>query len=115
LSKDKEALVEMIRIAKEDRDDDIREKAVFWLGQKASAESVKTLKDIVQSPTEEDKLKEQAVFAISQLPKDKAVPILIEIAKSNKSADVRKKAMFWLGQTGDPAALKFFEDILLKK
>ncbi|MHB8054488.1 MAG: HEAT repeat domain-containing protein [Candidatus Aminicenantales bacterium] len=115
LRKEKEAVVEMIRIAKEDHDGDIREKAVFWLGQKASEESVKALKDIVQSPTEEDKLKEQAVFALSQLPREKSVPILIDIAKNHKRASVRKKAMFWLGQSGDPAALQFFEEILLKK
>jgi hypothetical protein len=115
LRKEKEALVEMIRIAKEDRDDDIREKAVFWLGQKASEESVKALKDIVRSPTGEDKLKEQAVFAISRLPKGKSVPMLLDIARTHKNPSIRKKAIFWLGQTGDPAALKFFEEILLKK
>jgi hypothetical protein len=41
--------------------------------------------------------------------------MLIDIAKTNKSASLRKKAIFWLGQSGDPAALRFFEDILLKK
>jgi len=115
LSKEREAVTEMIRIAKEDDDHGVREKAVFWLGQKASAESVKALRDIVQAPNEEDGLKEQAVFSISQLPKNQSVPMLIDIAKANKSASVRKKAIFWLGQSGDPSALKFFEEILLKK
>jgi len=115
LSKQKEAVLELIRIAKDDPDREVRSKAVFWLGQKASAESVKALKDIVGGPDEADSLKDQAVFAISQLPKDKSVPMLIDIAKNNKSASVRKKAIFWLGQTGDEAALKFFEEILLKK
>lgn len=115
LRKEKEAVVEMIRIAREDGDDSVREKAVFWLGQKASAESVKALKDIVSSSTEEDKIKEQAVFAISQLPKDKSVPLLLDIARTHKNPSVRKKAIFWLGQTDDPAALKLFEEILLKK
>jgi hypothetical protein len=114
LRKEKEAVVEMIRIAREE-DEESREKAVFWLGQKASEESIKALKDIVQSPTEEDKLKEQVVFSISQLPAEKSVPMLLNIAKTHKSASVRKKAMFWLGQSGDPAALKYFEEILLKK
>jgi hypothetical protein len=115
LSQQKEATVEIIRIAKDDPDREVRSKAVFWLGQKASAESVKALKDIVGGQDEADSLKDQAVFAISQLPKDKSVPMLIDIAKTNKSASVRKKAIFWLGQTGDEAALKFFEEILLKK
>jgi len=76
---------------------------------------VKALKDIVDAPEGESGLKDQAVFAISQLPKEKSVPMLIDLAKANKNPSVRKKAIFWLGQTGDPAALKFFEDILLKK
>jgi hypothetical protein len=41
--------------------------------------------------------------------------MLIDLAKANKNPAIRKKAIFWLGQSGDPAALKFFEDILLKK
>ena len=94
---------------------ELRKNAVFWLGQKASAESAKALTDIVNSAAEEDPIKDQAVFAISQLPKDKSVPLLIDIARKNKSASVRKKAIFWLGQSGDPAALAFFEEILLKK
>jgi len=115
LRKEKDAVIEMIRIAREDKDDSVRGKAVFWLGQKASAESVKALKEIVSAPTEEDRIKEQAVFAISQLPKDKSVPMLMDIAKTHKNPSVRKKAIFWLGQSNDPAALKLFEEILLKK
>jgi HEAT repeat protein len=115
LSKQKEAVEELIRIAKQDSSQDVRKQAVFWLGQKASAECIKALKDIVEAPDSESGLKDQAVFAISQLPKDKSVPMLIDLAKANKNPEVRKKAIFWLGQSGDPAALKYFEDILLKK
>jgi len=115
LSQQKEAIEELIRIAKNEPNRDIRKSAVFWLGQKASVESIKALKDIVDEPKEESGLKDQAVFAISQLPKEKSVPMLIDIAKTNKSPSVRKKAIFWLGQTGDESALKFFEEILLKK
>ena len=115
LSKQKEAVEELIRIAKQDENLGARKQAVFWLGQKASVESVKALKDIVESGDETDPLKEQAIFAISQQPKDHSVPMLIDIAKTNKSASVRKRALFWLGQSGDPAALKLFEEILLKK
>jgi len=115
LAKPKEAAEELIRIAKLDASPELRKQAVFWLGQKATAECVKALKDIADAPDGERALKEQAVFAISQLPKEKSVPMLIDLARDNKSLDVRKKAIFWLGQSGDPAALKFFEDILLKK
>jgi len=43
-----------------------------------------------------------------------AVPRLINVAKSNKNPAVRKQAMFWLGQSRDPRALEFFEQILTK-
>jgi len=115
LSSQKQALEELIRIARTDSNREVRKNAVFWIGQKASAECIKALKEIVQEPKEESDIKEHAVFAISQLPKEKSVPLLVDIARTNKSAAVRKKAIFWLGQTGSDEALKFFEEILLKK
>lgn len=114
LSDEDEAMAELIRMAKTESNREVRENAVFWLGQKASKECIKALKEVVEE-SEDIELKGRAVFAISQLPRDKAVPMLIDIAKTNQSPSVRKKAMFWLGQTGDERALKFFEEILLKK
>jgi hypothetical protein len=112
---DRGAVVEMVRIARADSDRSVRKNAIFWLGQKASREAVKALKDTVDSPAEDLEVKEAAVFAISQLPPDKAVPLLVSLARENKSPSVRKKALFWLGQTGGEEALKLFEEILLKK
>lgn len=57
-------------------------------------------------------MKTKAVFALSQMPKDEGVPKLIEVAQTNKNREVRKQAMFWLGQSNDPRALAFFEQIL---
>jgi HEAT repeat protein len=55
------------------------------------------------------------VFALSQLPREEGVPKLMEVARNNRNPQVRKQAMFWLGQSHDPRAVKFFEEILLKK
>ena len=109
-----EAIREIITIAKKDESSTVRKQAIFWLGQKATVESTEALKDFVERD-EDVEVKKQAVFAISQLPKEKAVPMLIDIARSNKSPKVRKNAMFWLGQKDSDEALKFFEEILLKK
>jgi len=110
-----EAAKELVQIAKKERDPKIRKEAIFWLGQKASEESVKFLEDVVNDSEEDTNVKESAVFAISQLPTDKSVPMLIDIARTNKNPKVKKQAIFWLGQKDDDAALKFFEEILLKK
>jgi hypothetical protein len=37
---------------------------------------------------------------------------LIEVARNNRNPEVRKQAMFWLGQSQDPRALAFFEEVL---
>ena len=55
---------------------------------------------------------EQAVFALSQRPTDEAVPALIRIARTNGDGAIRRKAVFWLGQTDDLRAVALFEDIL---
>lgn len=115
MSDNTEAVKELVHLAKKEKDPKIRKEAIFWLGQKASEESVKLLKDVVNDIDEDTKVKESAVFAISQLPSEKSVPMLIDIARTNKNPKVKKQAIFWLGQKDDDAALKFFEEILLKK
>jgi len=112
---DDAAVKELIDIARNDENSKVRKQAIFWLGQRASEESVKALKGVIDDTKEETSVKESAVFAISQLPKDKSVPMLIQIAKSNQNPKVRENAIFWLGQKDGEEALKFFEEILLKK
>ena len=60
-------------------------------------------------------VKESAVFALSQLRRDEGVPALIRIARTHASPSVRKKALFWLGQSDDPRAMALFEEILTRR
>jgi hypothetical protein len=45
---------------------------------------------------------------------DDGVTKLIEVARSNRNREVRKQAMFWLGQSRDPRAAAFIEEVLTK-
>ena len=45
---------------------------------------------------------------------ERGVPLLIEVARTNRSPKVREQAIFWLGQSGDPRALEFFEEVLTR-
>jgi len=36
------------------------------------------------------------------------------VARTNRNPAVRKQAIFWLGQSKDPRALQFLEEILTK-
>lgn len=105
------AIDDMIRMAKSDTNTGVREQGIFWVGQKAGAKAVATLKDAVKNDPELG-VKKKAVFALSQLPKDEAVPELLRVAQTNTSPELRKDAIFWLGQTHDPRALAYFEQIL---
>ncbi|MCU1330768.1 MAG: lyase domain protein repeat-containing protein [Bryobacterales bacterium] len=98
--------------AKNDKTPQIRSKALFWIAQKAAAREAQQVigKAIADDP--DRGVKEQAVFALKNLPDDQGVPMLIDVAKSNPDPAVRKKAMFWLGQSKDARALDFFASVL---
>ncbi|MFL5483323.1 MAG: HEAT repeat domain-containing protein [Gemmatimonadaceae bacterium] len=92
-----------------------RTQSVFWVGQAAGEAATRGLSDIVVDNGVDREVREQAVFALSQRPREEGIPALIAIAKSNKDPEIRKKAMFWLGQSGDPRALDLFEQILTRQ
>jgi len=108
------ALATLVSTARDDRSARVRGQALFWLAQKAGKEALAAITGAIENDPETE-VKKKAVFALSQMPKDEGVPKLIEVARTNRNPQVRKQAMFWLGQSNDPRALKFFEDILLKK
>jgi len=93
---------------------DVRRNAVFWLGQAAGDKAVKDLAGLATGPHTNRDVQEQAVFALSQLHDHAGVPELIDIAQTHPDPAVRKRAMFWLGQSGDPRAIALFEKILTK-
>lgn len=106
----------LIRIARnETRPRETRRQAAFWLGQLAEEPATKGLNDLVGDDGIDTDVREQAVFALSQRPRDEAVPALIQIVRTNRDPSVRKKALFWLGQTNDPRALDLIEELLAKK
>ena len=102
----------LIKVAKTDPDREAKTQALFWLGHKAGEKSLGVLKETVEKEDADTQVQEQAVFVISRRPADEAVPLLIKIARTHPKPEIRKQAMFWLGRTGDPRALAFFEEIL---
>lgn len=92
-----------------------RKQAVFWLGQAAGEAATAGLAELADSERDGDDIRKQAVFALSQRPKEEGVPALIRVAKRSTSAEVRRTALFWLGQSDDPRALALFEEILTRK
>ena len=104
---------ELLHMAKFDSEARVRGQALFWIAQKAGKRATAAITDAIQNDPETN-VKKKAVFALSQLPKDEGVPQLIHVADTNSNLAIRKEAFFWLGQSQDPRALAYLEQILKK-
>jgi len=88
----------LLRIARNDPDEEVREQAVFWLSQVPDERAVTMLQDILATSSNED-LKNKALFALSQHQSPKASQFLRDYAlREDASDELRGQAIFWLGQ-----------------
>jgi hypothetical protein len=91
-----------------------RHEATFWLAQFAAGKldgRGETLA-ITDEDDDRDDPKSSAIFALSQLRNREGVEPLLRIARTNREARLRRKALFWLGESGDPRAIALFGEIM---
>lgn len=106
----------MLRIAKDDRRSrSVRSGAIFWLGQGAGDVATRELSNIVAADTVDREVRKQAVFALSQQRGDVGIDALIRVVRTNRDPQLRKEALFWLGQSGSPKAIALIEELILKR
>ncbi|HTH65148.1 MAG TPA: HEAT repeat domain-containing protein [Gemmatimonadales bacterium] len=80
--------------------DDAREQAIFWLGQGHSAQNAAFLRGLYARITSDD-LKEKVIFSLSQMRDPDNGRWLLDLAQNEQEpVEMRKKALFWAGQTG---------------
>jgi hypothetical protein len=97
------AVERLKRAARSDPDDEVRSKALFWLSQgHDEKEAARWIYDAVVVERDRE-VREQGVFALSQVKG--GVDYLLRLLRDSDHADVRKQALFWLGQSDDPRAL----------
>lgn len=105
----------LLAIARDaDRPSDVRESAIFWLGQEASAVSTEGLEQIVDDDDVELELREQAIFSLSQRGVDDAFEPLKRVALESRHPQLRENALFWLAQFDDPRVVDLIEEILVR-
>lgn len=106
----------LLTIAKDEtREREVRTQAVFWVSQAAGDKATEGLAQIVGDPTGDREVRKQAVFALSQRPRAESTSALINVARTSKDPELRRSAIFWLGQSKDPRAIEYFESVLLKR
>ncbi|HEV8215567.1 MAG TPA: HEAT repeat domain-containing protein, partial [Gemmatimonadaceae bacterium] len=113
-SSSSEASAWLVEIARDKSfDTETRKQAIFWAGQKRSfdLEQLSTLYDQSRGDTE---FQNHLLFIYSQRRESAAVDKLMAIAKSDSNIELRKQALFWLGQKNDPRVRQFIRDLINK-
>jgi HEAT repeat protein len=102
---------DLTRLATTDSERRVRGQAWFWLAQTKSPQTESVIDTALRKETDHH-VREQAIFALSQLPEERATRALISVVENKglSQAD-RKKALFWLGQTGSESALAYLDRI----
>jgi HEAT repeat protein len=94
-------------------DPEMRKTALFWAGQ--SGVSVKDLAEVYDSASDDVEVRKQVIFVLSQRKNDDAaVDKLLDIARKEPDRELRRQAIFWLGQSRDPRVVKLLEEIINK-
>jgi len=87
-----------------------RKNALFWAGQNgADLRQLVGLYDEMKGQTE---IQNQLIFVFSQRRDRESVDKLMDIATNDPDRDLRKQAIFWLGQSHDPRVQKFLLDLI---
>ncbi len=105
----------LLNLAKDrSRPRDARKSATFWLSQAAGDAAAEGLEEIVYDDVGDREVRESAIFALSQFDDDAGVPILMRIVRTHPDPDIKRKAIFWLGQSDDPRVVELFEELLTR-
>ena len=104
----------LFEVAKGNEATDVRRQAIRLLGERASKRSFDFLSATAQSTDTNTEVQVQAVRAISERRQEESVPLLIKIARTHPNQMVRKQAIRSLGESGDPRAVEFFREVLMK-
>ncbi len=79
----------------------IREKAIFWLGQRGGRENAAFLRSLYGRLKGEE-LKKKVLFSLSQMGGDENGRWLMAVARdTSETLEMRKQALFWAGQGND--------------
>ncbi len=88
---------------------ELRTHALHWAGRGGA--DLTRLEGFYQSDLPRE-MREQLIFLYSQRHEEpEAVTRLIEIARVETDPELRKHAIFWLGQSGDERAIEFLLEL----
>jgi len=90
---------------------EIRKKALFWANQGGSRTDIADLVRLYDSMKDRE-MKDQLIFVYSQRREDAALDKLFAIGKNDPDRELRKKAIFWIGQSRSPRAAAYLQELI---
>ncbi len=103
--------IALLDLARNSRSSRTRQRALVWIARRAEPDAASVITQAIEQDADAE-VKRQAVFALSQLPANEGVPLLINLARTTKNPAVRRQALVFLGQSKDPRALSYLEEII---
>jgi hypothetical protein len=108
---DPAAPLALVHLAREGESEELRSQALFWLAQSGEPRAARWIREaIARDPA--GQVREQGVFALSQL--EDSTPLLLALLRESADRDVKRQAIFWLGQSDDPRATAEIERLLTR-
>ena len=104
----------LVSVARSDPEPELRTQAVFWLSQVEDPKVVVILDSIATHPGDES-VRERALFSLSQQSDSRGLDALRHAAEAeNMPAELREKAVFWIGQSGSASSAKYLKDLFAR-
>lgn len=110
-----EANDELMTLVKDHKNAEVREKALFWLAQNSPEQAKHAALEVLNLDPKvsgSEKESDNAVLVLSQLPPEISSAVLFSIVKGDYARNIKKKALFWLSQSGDEATISQLEKML---
>ncbi|MCB0282490.1 MAG: HEAT repeat domain-containing protein [Calditrichaeota bacterium] len=89
----------LYEIAENHKNSELRENAVFWIGENAKnkTEALKKLKEYAINDKDFN-VRKKAIFFFFQVDNEEAMDLLISLSKDLQDIELRSNALFWLSQ-----------------
>ncbi len=96
LTRKSDGLIEKSRILNLDQDFRVHDRKVYWIGEPGAQESLALLAMLVDAAPQ--RASSSLLMTLGLHPEPGAAESLLHIARTSSSTQVRKNALFWLGQ-----------------
>ena len=105
----------LLEVVRNDPSQEVKKKAVFWMGQVNTDRAAQALVTMLETSTVPEELREQAVFALMQQRSERGQVAVRRIAEDDRSpTELRGKAVFWLGQHRSPENAQYLRGLFDK-